>query len=1001
MSETQNQWIGRTLGGRYQIDSLLGRGGMSAVFKATDPNLQRTVAIKLIHPHLSENPEFVKRFEQEAAAVAQLRHPNIMQVHDFNHEGGVYYIVFEYIPGESLKKRLADLTEANLRLPLAETIRIMVALCGAVAYAHERNMIHRDLKPSNVMLNLLGEPILLDFGIAKIVGSDHVQTATGATIGTATYMSPEQAKSAHVDHRADIYSLGIMLYEMAAGRPPFEGESALTVMLKHMQEPLPDIRQLNQNVPDALIAILENALVKNPDQRFRSAMHMASALQTVIRESSGPAATRTYTTTQAVPMEPEPAAAIMADPKPAPVSPVASEPTPGLIDPQPVAIKPATPTSRPPSSTGLAPAVSPPGSATRATPAEIPVPKSAAEPSARPARQWSSLILRAAAAVLILAAVSLGAYFLIFRRQLPSSEGMVSIPAGTYTVGNDNNASQYAPLQQLELSEYWIDQFEVTNAQYAAFLDDTEAQPPLHWTEGVASGGQRNHPVQGVTWDMAVAYCQWAHKRLPTEAEWEVAARGPLGFRYPWGNSEEFLPLTQSGTHEVGTVLVNRSEFGAYDMAGNVWEWVGETYASVPGGQRMLRGGAYDFQKDMAYRLLGNPDVPTMVATAGFRCSADSVEVVPDPDLLLEDKFTDPESGWATLEEGSVKFGYHPPDYYHVQSGQANFMTTAFLGGSFDNIHMASDVFVDSTDTDSGDFRYGLVLRREGDRFYAFTISPRARVWHVLKSTSTGLQVLAQGSDPSIHEMTSSSRLRVDASGSAFVFSIDGHVVSQLTDADYVAGDIGFLVETFDETRVHVHYDSLTVHAIENVPFSTVRLLDDFGDPNSGWPSVAEGSLLSGYHPPDYYHLQSGEPNHRSLAFFDRNFDDLVVETAVFVENTSTEEGDFLYGVAVRRQGEQYYGFLISPRTGAWQVIKNSATGQEVLAQGSDDTIQGLTEADALQVEAAGNNLAFHINGHVVVRLNDGEYRSGSVGFIVQTLDESRAHIHYDFIRIR
>jgi hypothetical protein len=490
--------------------------------------------------------------------------------------------------------------------------------------------------------------------------------------------------------------------------------------------------------------------------------------------------------------------------------------------------------------------------------------------------------------VAILGTLGLAAYFLIFRplQALPSSKGMVNIPAGTYAVGSNNGGSQYAPVQQLELSEFWIDRFEVPNAQYAAFLVDTGLQPPSHWTAGVAPNGQENHPVQGVTWDLATAYCQWAQKRLPTEAEWEVAARGPQGFLYPWGNSEEFVQSSQGGTYESGTVLVNRSEFGAYDMAGNVWEWVGEPYAPIASGQRLLHGGAYDFHKDLAYRLSGNPEVPTMVATAGFRCGADRVDIVPDADLLLKEEFTDPGSGWQTMDEGSSNFGYHPPDHYHVQSGQSNSLITSFLGGRFDNITAAAEVFVDSTDTDSGDFRYGLVLRREGDQFYAFTISPRAGFWYVLKSTSDGLQVLAQGSDESLQGMTSGDRLRVNASGSDFVFWVNGRVVTQLTDADYDGGDIGFLVENFDEIRAHVHYDSLTIHKIDYVPFSSVRLQDDFGDPNSGWPSVTEGSVLSGYHPPDFYHLQSGEPNHRSLAFYDRSFDDLVVEAEVFVEGS-------------------------------------------------------------------------------------------------------------------
>lgn len=279
MNQAQPSWIGRVIGGRYKIEGLLGHGGMSSVYKAIDPNLQRPVAIKLIHPHLSQQPEFVRRFELEAAAVARLRHPNIVQVHDFNHDRGVYYIVLEYVPGENLEKRLRALNNANLRLPLHETIALLSTLCEAVAYAHQQRIVHRDLKPSNVVINLLGQPILMDFGVAKLMG--HQFTALGTTIGTANYMSPEQVRGEAVDHRADIYSLGVMLYEMLAGKPPFEGESPSMIMSQHLNEPVPEFRLVNSNIPEALVAVLEKALAKDANQRFQSALTMANALRMI------------------------------------------------------------------------------------------------------------------------------------------------------------------------------------------------------------------------------------------------------------------------------------------------------------------------------------------------------------------------------------------------------------------------------------------------------------------------------------------------------------------------------------------------------------------------------------------------------------------------------------------------------------------------------------------------------------------------------------------------
>ncbi|MBI5830285.1 MAG: serine/threonine protein kinase, partial [Chloroflexi bacterium] len=213
------RWIGSSLSGRYHIEALLGQGGMSAVYNGADPNLRRTVAIKLIHAHLAADPEFVRRFEAEAAAVAQLRHPNIIQVYDFNHDGDTYYMVLEYLTGTTLQQTLRALSAAGRRMPVAEIVRVMAAVADAAHYAHQQGMIHRDLKPANVMINPSGQPTLMDFGIAKILsGQQH--TATGAVIGTPAYLSPEQVRGERPDSRADIYSMGIMLFELVAGRPP-------------------------------------------------------------------------------------------------------------------------------------------------------------------------------------------------------------------------------------------------------------------------------------------------------------------------------------------------------------------------------------------------------------------------------------------------------------------------------------------------------------------------------------------------------------------------------------------------------------------------------------------------------------------------------------------------------------------------------------------------------------------------------------------------------------
>lgn len=273
------------MNGRYRIEAPLGQGGMSAVYRATDPNLRRTVAIKLIHSHLAADPEFVRRFEEEAAAVARLRHPNIIQVFDFNHDGATYYMVLEYLPGHTLLEKLEQANQQRQLLSLTETLNIMIPLCEAVAYAHQQGMIHRDLKPANVMINPQGQPILMDFGIAKIVGGESM-TATGGVIGTVAYMSPEQIRGQKPDNRADIYALGIILYQMISGRLPFQGENTAATMMQHLNAPVPDARQFNQAVPAALVAVIQKALAKEAAQRYQSAAEMAIALRQITGDAA-------------------------------------------------------------------------------------------------------------------------------------------------------------------------------------------------------------------------------------------------------------------------------------------------------------------------------------------------------------------------------------------------------------------------------------------------------------------------------------------------------------------------------------------------------------------------------------------------------------------------------------------------------------------------------------------------------------------------------------------
>jgi serine/threonine protein kinase len=279
-------WIGKTIGGRYQIEALLGQGGMSAVYRAIDPNLRRTVAIKLIHPHLSTDPNFIGRFKEEAAAVARLRHPNIVQVHDFNTDGETYFMVMEYLVGETLQARLKRLNSTGRHMLFPEAIQICTQICDAAGYAHDHELIHRDIKPANIMLDVNGQAILMDFGIVKIIGGEY-HTSTGATVGTAMYMSPEQIRSERIDERSDIYSLGVTLYEMLSGHPPYQADSAVTLMMMVLNDPLPDLRGTREDIPDELLAVVYRAVDKERSKRYQSMAEMAAALQQIQGQMAG------------------------------------------------------------------------------------------------------------------------------------------------------------------------------------------------------------------------------------------------------------------------------------------------------------------------------------------------------------------------------------------------------------------------------------------------------------------------------------------------------------------------------------------------------------------------------------------------------------------------------------------------------------------------------------------------------------------------------------------
>lgn len=257
---------GRQLGGRYELGRQIGDGGMAVVYEAVDRLLDRRVAVKILRPEFANDDQFLRRFSREARAAARLCHPNIVQVYDVGRDGGVDYIVMEYVEGRTLKDKIQE--EAPLKPSVA--VNLARQVLEALRHAHQHGVVHRDIKPQNILLTPTGQVKVTDFGIARAVGGA-TMADTEIVMGTAHYLSPEQAKGRFTGAQSDLYSLGVVLYEMLTGKLPFDGDTAVTVAVKHLQEQPPPLRSLNDRVPPALELIVERALAKDTARRYASA----------------------------------------------------------------------------------------------------------------------------------------------------------------------------------------------------------------------------------------------------------------------------------------------------------------------------------------------------------------------------------------------------------------------------------------------------------------------------------------------------------------------------------------------------------------------------------------------------------------------------------------------------------------------------------------------------------------------------------------------------------
>ena len=639
-------FIGQTID-RYQILEQLGEGGMATVYKAYDSRLERHVAVKVLRSVGQEPTEtFLKRFEREARALAQLTHPNIVRIIDYGKYNGMPYLVMEYLPGGTLADKMGK------SVPYQQAARMLAPVADALAYAHLRGFLHRDVKPSNILVTESGQSMLADFGIVRIIGSQATTelTATGVGIGTPAYMAPEQWMG-KAESRTDLYALGIVFYELVTGRLPYIADTPAAVLLKHVNDPLPRPRQFARNLPDSVEHVIFKALAKKPQDRFSDLAAFAAVLEKLVQGA------------QVSPGKISAAPGQTARRSPLPVGRfglfgllglmmivltglvilfatgvigIQKKPTQDDVN-QEAASSAGQLSSTPTPEENLVPG--PVNTSTNAQTAVLtPTLPPTLTPSPTPTR------------------LSIGSTMV----SPVDSMTLVYVPAGEFPMGAEDGDPDERPVHTVKLDAFWVDQTEVSNAMFAQCVEAGHCSPPSDYSsytrDQYYGNSSYNHfPVIYVSWHQSQNYCSWAGRRLPTEAEWEKTARGTDGRAYPWGNGSmagNLLNFADSNTDfgfayrsiddgygdtsPVGNYKDGQSPYFALDMAGNVWEWVADWYSdnyynnspssnpkgSSSGAERALRGGSWsDSRNDVrsSQRLASDPS--TTHYAIGFRCA--------------------------------------------------------------------------------------------------------------------------------------------------------------------------------------------------------------------------------------------------------------------------------------------------------------------------------------------------------------------------------------------
>jgi serine/threonine-protein kinase len=634
--EKQDELIGRTIESRYRIDGLIGLGGMGSVYRVTRVLIGDEVAMKILHTERVADPHAGERFRREAQAAARLKHPNAVSIYDFGiTSDGLQYLVMELLEGVSLRQ----IIKQEGPLPPSVAAEITTQVCAALDEAHGRHIVHRDIKPDNIIINstIAGLRVkVLDFGIAKLRDdvASHL-TQTGSVMGTPHYMSPEQCLGEELDSRADIYSMGIVLYEMLCGRVPFNSPVSTAVVVQHVNQPPQSLRSINTGISPQVEAVVFHALEKRREARPATASGLARELTAAVHPTS------------------------VQVPGHSAWSPMSEAIQPPIHITEETVIRRGV---RTPSANEMPATVH-----LSAVQASGPIPSARSTfPSGTMGvtKTNQRLLLMIGAAVfgvVLLAAIVAMVAWSLTRERKPNDRvfitnnnqnttnptppaGMNYVRGGEFTMGNNTGDALEQPAHTVMVPPFFVDTYEVTREDYLKFISATRHPAPAGWVNGHYPSGTGKWPATGVSWDDANAYANWAGKRLPTEAEWEFAARGTDKRRYPWGNDwKEEAANAATTAHKYVADVGERSEgaspSGAFDMVGNAWEWTASDLAPYPGGQlparladgtevkrgKVIRGGCFLSNSDQATTTFrrGWPPSGENYENTGFRCVKD------------------------------------------------------------------------------------------------------------------------------------------------------------------------------------------------------------------------------------------------------------------------------------------------------------------------------------------------------------------------------------------